>query len=292
MTTTRREFIRNTALAGTGVMLHATSGFGRFRGSGRFLEKIGACTSVTNSKLFEEAGFSYIEEGVRSFLVPQEDERTFAEKLALARNASLPVEACNSFLPGELKCVGPDAVPDEILKFAATAFRRAETAGIKTIVFGSGASRKIPEGFSREKAERQFVELGKRMADIAGKHEVIVSLEPLNSGECNFIHTVAEGGELVKRIDHPNFRLLADLYHMKMEDESPENLILYGDLLYHLHIAEKKGRSAPGVNGEDFTPYFNALRKSGYEGRISVECRWQNQEEEASVAIRAIRSQI
>ena len=130
------------------------------------------------------------------------------------------------------------------------------------------------------------------MGDQAGKYNVIVSLEPLNSGECNFINSVAEGGELVRRIGHPNFRLLADIYHMKVEDESPENLIAYGDLLYHTHIAEEQDRAAPGVNHEDFTPYFIALKKAGYTGRMSIECRWKNQEEEAQKALQTLREQI
>ncbi|HYW95456.1 MAG TPA: sugar phosphate isomerase/epimerase family protein [Bacteroidales bacterium] len=291
MTTTRRTFLKNSVLTGAGMFLYKGA-FGNRPEKKPFLEHIGVCTSVTNSPYLAEAGFSYIEEGVQGFLVPQLDEKAFEEKLKLAEDAVLPVEACNSFLPGEMKCTGPEAVPDQILKFAETAFRRAKIAGVNTIVFGSSRSRNIPGGFPREKAEEQFAELGKRMADIAGRYNVVISLEPLNTRETNFINSVAEGGELVKIISHPNFRLLADIYHMMVEDESPENLITYGDLLYHTHIAEKEGRMAPGVKGEDFRPYFEALKKAKYYGRMSIECRWKDQKAEAPVALAAIRKQL
>ncbi len=292
MTTTRREFIRNASLIGTGLLVGGNRGFSMKSSSGGFLDRIGICTSITKSHTPAVAGYAYIEEGVRNFLIPQDDEAAFEKKRVLLQEAMLPVEACNSFLPGELKSVGPEAVHDEILKFAETAFRRASVAGVKTIVFGSGGSRTIPDGYSRKKAEKQFVALGKRLGDEAGRYGVVISLEPLNKGECNFINSVSEGGELVNRIDHPNFRLLADIYHMKMEDESPEHLIECGPLLYHLHIAEKEGRSAPGVHGEDFTPYFAALKKAGFTGRLSIECRWEDQEDQAPGALRALRAQI
>ncbi len=291
MITTRREFIRFTALTGVGLLVEGVSGFGRDRGFRKFPLRIGVCTSLSNNRLFAEAGYAYIEEGVSHFLVPESDEEAFMKNLELANASRLPVEACNSFLPGKMKSTGNDAVPGDILKFAETAFRRAEMAGIKTIVFGSGGSRSIPDGFSKSDAEKQFVELGKRMGDLAGKYNVVVSLEPLNTKECNFINSVAEGGELVKRINHPNFRLLADIYHMLMEDESPDHLVEYGDLLYHIHIAEKENRAAPGVNGEDFSMYFDALKKAGYKSRMSIECRWKDQEKEAALAIQAIKNQ-
>jgi sugar phosphate isomerase/epimerase len=165
-------------------------------------------------------------------------------------------------------------------------------AGMKTIVFGSGGARAIPDGFSREEAKQQFISLCKQLAPVAKKYNVVISLEPLNTKECNFINSVAEGGDIVKAVNHESFRLLADLYHMLMENESPSNITKYGDLLYHTHIAEKTGRSAPGVNNEDFTPYFKALKDVKYEGRMSIECTWKNLEEQASGALSFMRGQI
>lgn len=253
---------------------------------------LGVCTSIKNAEMLASHGYNYIEEGVRSFLVPDKDEETFLENLAIAENSPVPIKACNSFLPGTMKSVGHEAVHDEILQYSRTAFRRAQQAGIGIIVFGSGASRNIPEGFSYEEASDQFVSLLKQMAPVAGEYNVIIVLEPLRSGETNFINTVAKGGDIVREVGHPNFMLLADIYHMLMEDEGPESIIENADLLTHVHIAEKEGRSIPGTHGEDFTPYFKALKEAGYKGGISIEGRWQNLEEQAPVAIETLKNQI
>lgn len=292
MKTTRRIFIRNSVYLSTCLIVPPFNSFGLISKVGKFLEKIGISTSITNSRILVSAGYSYVEEGVRNFLIPAEDESAFDQKLLLLKESKLPVEACNSFLPGNLKCVGPAPAHEEILKFGEIAFRRAQKAGVNTIVFGSGGARAIPEGFSREEARQQFISICKQLAPLAQKYNVVISLEPLNSKECNFINSVAEGGEIVKSVNHENFRLLADIYHMMMENESAENITKYGHLIYHTHIAEKIGRTAPGVNNDDFIPYFRALQKAGYEGRMSIECSWNNLGEQASSALKTMRNQL
>ena len=292
MKTSRRDFIRFSAMAGVTLLNRPFNGFGICPEAGKFLERIGVSAGISNNPILATAGYSFVEENVRVFLVPAEPEAVFEQKLALLKESRLPVEACNSFLPGNMKCVGPAPAHEEILKFGETAFRRARLAGIKTIVFGSGSARAIPEGFSREEAKQQFISICKQLAPFAQKNNVIISLEPLNTRECNFINSVAEGGEIVEAVNHDNFRLLADIYHMLMENESPENLTKYGHLLYHTHIAEKAGRTAPGVNNEDFTPYLKALKNVNYEGRMTIECSWKNLEEQAATALTVLRNQI
>ena len=55
------------------------------------------------------------------------------------------------------------------------------------------------------------------------------------------------------------------------EDEARR---FYCEGLGLMEIAEKEQRTAPGVTGEDFRPFFAVLAKGGYKGRITVEGRW------------------
>lgn len=288
----RRNFIRTTGIIAAGIVTMPSDIFAAKCKPPVFSPRLGICTELSNSKILINAKYSYLEEGVRRFLIPTESEDEFGKKLEQLKYSGIPVEACNSFLPGELKCVGPETHHDKIVEFSETAFQRAERAGIKTIVFGSGGSRTIPDGFSRDEAMNQFVKICSKLASLAEKYNIVISLEPLNSKECNFINSVSEGGEIVKKVDHPNFRLLADIYHMLMENEGSESIVKYGKYLYHVHIAEKEGRSAPGTHGEDFTPYFSALKKVGYKGRISIECRWDNLETQSGMALLTLKKQM
>lgn len=253
---------------------------------------IGVCTSVSKGGTLNAAGYEYVEEGVQRFLIPNQPEEKFLENYRKLQAAPLPILACNGFLPGSLKSVGPDPKHDEILTFAETAFRRAKISGIKFIVFGSSGSRSIPKGFDVPKAKQQFVSLLKRMGPIAGKYGVVVVIEPLNRSETNFINSLADGAEIVRLVDHPNVKLLADIYHMLRENEPANEIIKAGEYLRHCHIAENKDRGAPGAANEDFTPYFAALKQIGYTGAISVECRWRNFDEETPVVIDYLKQQI
>jgi sugar phosphate isomerase/epimerase len=203
----------------------------------------------------------------------------------------LPIKAFIIFLPGNLKSVGPDAVHEEILEYAEVVFRRAQKTGGKLVVFGSSGSRSIPDGFLREEATEQMIALGKLLGPLAAKYDVTVVLESLNKMECNFINSLSEAGEIVKAVNHPNYRLLADIYHMKMEDEGPESILNYGYLIKHVHVAEKEGRAVPGTHNEDLSLYYQALKLVGYEGLVSLESRWQNIEMQAAKAIETIKRQ-
>lgn len=255
------------------------------------IPRMGICTRYNNAEMLQQAGYSYVEEGVGKFLIPDKSDEEFSAILDDVSRYPLPIEACNGFIPSSMKCVGPDAVHEHILNYMEIAFKRAQQAGVEIIVFGSGGSRTIPEGFSRNEARRQFIDLCKQMAPIAKKYGVTVVLEPLNSKECNFINSVAEGGEIVTAVNHSNFRLLADIYHMKMDNESPENIVKYGKLLKHVHIAEKQDRAVPGTYNEDFGLYFDALQKIGYKGRISIEAQWKDMQAQAPIAIETIKKQ-
>jgi sugar phosphate isomerase/epimerase len=257
-----------------------------------FLTEIGVCTSVSNADMLATHGYTYIEESVGRFLMPSKSEEEFNEVLQQAQNAVIPVKACNSFIPGSLKSVGPEAVHPEILEYMETAFRRAQKAGVEYIVFGSGGSRAVPEGFPKYEALRQFTNLCKQMAPIAARYNVVVVLEPLNKKECNLINSVLEGGEIVEEVNHPNFRLLVDIYHVLMDGEDHENIIKYAHLIHHTHIAEEEGRPAPGTHNEDFTTYLKALKDVGYEGKMSIECRWENLETQAPTVIETMKSQL
>jgi|GEM_PF-6114 len=236
--------------------------------------RFGICTGSGYSTLLKENGYDYLEEGVQSLLAPKVTDEQFARKVAQARDAGIPIYACNGFIPAEMRVTGPEAQHDAIVEYSETVFRRAQEAGVKRIVFGSGKARQIPDGFDRQQARGQFVDLLKRLGPIAARHDVVVVIEPLRSGECNFVNTVAEATAIAREVNHPNIKVLADFYHMAQENEGPEAIVAAGAMLQHCHIAEKEKRTAPGIAGDDFTPYFKALRQIHYAGGVSIEGGW------------------
>jgi sugar phosphate isomerase/epimerase len=253
--------------------------------------EFGVCVKLSDYQMLSVMGFDFIEEGVSRFLVPDKPDSVFHEMLEEQRKTGARVVSCNGFFPGHLRIVGDTTMHEELLAWGETALKRAQIAGMSYIVLGSGKSRYVSEGYSREKATRQFVDFCRKLAPIAQKYNIVIVIEPLNSGETNLINTVAEGAQIVESVNHPNIQLLCDIYHMMRENEPAENIVIYGKYIRHCHIAEKEGRTAPGAEQDDFTPYFAALKKIGYKGGISIECRWKDLKEQAPSALAYMKQQ-
>ncbi len=215
-------------------------------------------------------GMDFLECTVGAML-PREDDAAFAADLPALTGACAPFLAANCFLPGDLKTTGPVIDEAALDAYVDTAFARAKQVGIKRIVFGSGGSRQVPDGFDMEEAFQQMVGHCKRFGPIAAKYDITIVIEPLQLAECNIINTVTEGVRLAKAVDHPNVKVLADFYHMACDGEGPESIVAAGDLLQHVHVAEKEKRTAPGMEGDDLRPYLKALKEIGYDGMISIE---------------------
>ena len=249
----------------------------------------GVCTKIMHAQRAGEAGASYIEESARDFLMPQKSDEDFAANFALAQASPLPVLAFNNFFPGTIKLTGPDRDHRAALQFADVACRRAKACGAKYIVLGSSGARNIPDGYDRETGIREFVALVGRLGPIAARHDIVVVLEPLNKSEANFLNSVAEGVAMVKEVNHPNIRCLADFYHMMKEDEGPEILIREREYILHCHVAEKEQRAVPGRFKEDLSPYFDALKEAGYQGGVSIEASWIDFDTEVDSGVAEIK---
>ena len=57
-------------------------------------------------------------------------------------------------------------------------------------------------------------------------------------------------------------------------------------------VAENARRTPPGVDGDDFTPYFRALKEIGYRGNISIECGWSDFRKQVGPAIQELQRQL
>lgn len=233
---------------------------------------MGIAAPLDKAAALKADGAEFLTESVGNFLVPDQPEAEFEKNLAKLAASPLPVLACNGFIrPANLHCTGPEANHDLICEWAETTFRRMKKAGGKFIVFGSGGSRKLPDGWPKEKADEQFVALLKRLGPLAEAQGIIVTVEQLQAKECNYINRIGEGAALIRAAGHPNIRLLADLYHMACMGDTPADLKAAMDVVVHVEIAEKEGRTLPGVQGDDFRPFFRVLKESGYQGAISIE---------------------
>jgi len=252
--------------------------------------RIGVCVEL-GEVADPPAGLDYIEPRVSSLLMCDKDDEDFAPVASAVQTATIKPEAVNCFFPGSLPNVGPEVNPIALDAWVSITCRRAAAVGVGIIVFGSGGSRRVPDGFSRDKACDQIIDNLKRYGPIAAESGVTIALESLNSANCNFITTVDESADIVRSVNHPNIRVLADTFHMACDGEEPGSIGRAGDLIVHVHCAEADGRGPLGTVGEDQRPYFRALKDVGYDGRISLECNWKDLPAQLASGIAELQTQ-
>ena len=254
--------------------------------------RFGICTGLENVNQLAAVGYDYIEPGVRSALIPESDEIEFQKIREQVAKSPLKPEAYAGFIPGDLRVVGETVDFLRLSRYVETACRRANEIGGEIIVYGSSGSRNIADGYSRERALAQIAEFLDMAADHAENHNMVIVIEPICLREGNILRTVADGVAMAKRVNRPGIKALADLYHIWQEEEPMQNIIDAAEWLAHVHIAEPVKRSYPGNDDFDFTDFFAALQKAGYNGRISCECKFDNFDQNIEVALKTMKAYI
>jgi sugar phosphate isomerase/epimerase len=122
-----------------------------------------------------------------------------------------------------------------------------------------------------EASERRFIETAQELCQYAQKKGVTLILEPVNRYELNFINSVREGVALIEKINMSNMKLMPDVFHMNIEDNT-----IGGELarninhIAYIHLADSN-RLSPGQGHTDFQDIFSHLEDVKYNGWLSVE---------------------
>lgn len=251
--------------------------------------RIGICTDVSHIKMAYELGFDYVE-GSASWLAGL-SEKEFLEYKNRLLEYPIQYECFNGLLPGDLAITGAQVNENEVKEYLERVFGRIHAIGGKIAVFGSGRTRRVLEGMDFDASYRQVVQFTKMAGKVAEENQVTIAIEPLNRLETNLICSVAEGAMLRADVNMDSVQLLADSYHMFMEEEPMDNLLRAGHLA-HVHVALKEDRSFPYREDGQLEKFFDTLKRIGYDGRVSIEGRTKQMEQDAAHSIRTLRKYV
>lgn len=124
---------------------------------------------------------------------------------------------------------------------------------------------------SKEQAIAWLSQAMNELGDYAGERGVPFIYEHLNRYETNLANTVVAACEIIEGLKTDNVQLLADLFHMNIEERDLAAAIRLGsDCIGHVHLADSN-RQAAGLGHTNFVPIIAALREIGYSGYLSAE---------------------
>lgn len=235
--------------------------------------KFGVCvgTDIEKMKYIKALGYDYAEGHCQEIA---RKDRAYLDEM---KATGLPVVAANCFIG--LRVVGEEKNYAEIDAYLEKLFDNASYLGLRYLVFGSSGARRIPEGMSLEEGRAEIVEFLKyHVLPLAEKYNIVIAIEPLRPEECNAINTVADGVEVAKAVNSPYVKVLADVAHMFVQNESMDSLLEYKGFVVHAHTSNPdpdpaidKKRIYPG-KGDKFSQasFVNSLKAIGVE-HCSIE---------------------
>ena len=155
----------------------------------------------------------------------------------------------------------------------------------KVVVFGSGKCRTCPPEVKYLDAYENLVKACRLTGEIAGRYGIRAVIEPLSRKETNLVCTVAEGALLQRDVANENVGLLADYFHICANHDDLNSIAVIKDF-GHIHIASGNGRRYPlPGDGENYGELFAALHTAGYNGRMSIEGKTENIEQDGAAAL-------
>ena len=220
-------------------------------------------------KAASELGYDAIEVSLRD-----SREQVVKDLFATLANSGLGLSAIatgQSYYNDGLSLASSDrTVQAELLGRMERFVDHAAPYGASIIIGGVRGTFKGAED-ERAQQRRNAIEAIRAYAHYAEGEGVQLVVEPINRYETNFLNTVAEALAFVDEVGVGNFAVLADAFHMNIEEASlPRALETAGERLGYVHFADSN-RLAPGLGHIDFHELAAVLRRIGYAGYITAE---------------------
>lgn len=122
---------------------------------------------------------------------------------------------------------------------------------------------------------RNCIEALKRAAEIVEKTPMVLVLEPLNHKVDHagyFVVYSEHAGEIIGGVNHPQVKILFDMYHQQISEGNIINHIdQYWDLIGYFQTGDVPGRREPYTGEMNYQNIFRHLRSKGYKGLIGLE---------------------
>ena len=147
----------------------------------------------------------------------------------------------------------------------------AKKLGVKRLITQVGKD----TGATREAQHASIVAGLKAGAPILEEYGVTVMIEPLNTYVNHpgyYLWSSAEAFEIIKEVNHPNVKVIFDIYHQQvMEGNIIPNILSNLEHIAHLHGAGHPGRHEMQNGESDYRVIMKAVDEAGYTGALGLE---------------------
>jgi sugar phosphate isomerase/epimerase len=149
----------------------------------------------------------------------------------------------------------------------------------------------VPADGSGERYVEDLDAATREIADYAASKGVNVVIENITASISNYLNTVRQTTDYVRKFGRDNLGVHLDTYSMLAEENDIAGAVAYcAKELFYVHFSDSS-RLYTGGGNVDFKKHMHALRAAGYEGTITVECRpWPDPTACADFCIRYMKA--
>ncbi len=157
------------------------------------------------------------------------------------------------------------------VRYVAACAELAASTGARLVIVVPSPVGKLSASTEPERSLELAAQSIRQAAERAGERGVSLCIEALNRYESYLVNTLEQATRLARMVDLPNVGIMADTFHMNIEEASlPSSIREYGDLICHVHLADSN-RRAVGMGHISFDKVADALADVGYPGWYTME---------------------
>jgi sugar phosphate isomerase/epimerase len=217
-------------------------------------------------ELMAKLGYDAVELGAELPLAEARETRELVE------DAGMTVSSiCPSFT-AERDLAHPDPeVRENAIRYVQELADLADAVGAPLTIIAPTAFLRSQPLASEEEEWRWAVESIRAGGEYADALGVNLTLECWNRYGTYLLNRLEQAARLWRETELPNGGVMADTYHMNVEERSlPGAIRETGELLNHVHLSDSN-RAAPGQGHVDFGSILQALADIDYRGYLTFE---------------------
>ena len=238
-------------------------------GGGGLMRKLGCCTWIFGAAPLDEIAARAVRSGLDG--VELHGDIDGIDPVAAAATFAAEGLEIFSITPGDADISHPDAA----VRAAALAYyeRLMDWAAALggPLVGCHGLVARVRPIATQQAEDAALVAAVRTICGFAEARGLAVVYEILNRYESHQIRTVAEGLDLLAGVGAANLRLLADAYHMNIEEADPAAALRQAGAALGLYHAADSNRCGLGEGHVDFAAQITALDAIGYGGPVILE---------------------
>jgi 5-keto-L-gluconate epimerase len=148
---------------------------------------------------------------------------------------------------------------------------RLASKGQSAVIIGGVRGKLSGSNLEQTRQCENFLKALYACADYGLSQGVPILLEPINRYETNLINSIDDGLAVLDQLGHSNIKLLADTFHMNIEEvDIAASIRKAGSRIGYVHFSDSN-RLAPGMGHIHFAAVLHALLDCSYGGWISAE---------------------